>query len=159
MAQYRPLVMLVLGITFIYWIISLHSAPYPYPQNIVYAQDVIFGNSGFLKPDEVFIYVQDGWVYLTAMWKEYESGLVDDVFEWQLLYIHRLRGPITHVSSYYHKNNPNPTSDSEYNEDNALAILYQIQANEEIQYILRLYNLGDVENKESDLDDPGKVHR
>ncbi|CAG8512377.1 3499_t:CDS:10 [Acaulospora morrowiae] len=185
MAQYRPLIMLALGITFIYWIISLHSAPYPYPKNITYAQDVIFGYPGFLSPDEVFIYVQDGWVYLTAIWKEYEAGPVDDVRaniwwfaglikqykrplhplllpenkvnpnnKWKLLYIHRLRGPITHISSYFHKNTLNPTSDSEYNENNALAILYQIQADEEIHYTLRLYNLGEVESIEGDLDNP-----
>jgi hypothetical protein len=68
-AQYRPLIMFAVGMTFVYWIISLHSAPYPYPHNIVISREDLFGP---VRPNGIFISVQDDWVYLTAIWKEHE---------------------------------------------------------------------------------------
>src|SRR5206468_778942 len=62
------------GITFVYWIISLHSAPYPYPQNITVSREDLFGK---IKPNGIFISVQDDWVYLTAIWKEHEVNYED----------------------------------------------------------------------------------
>ncbi|CAG8601583.1 10492_t:CDS:10 [Diversispora eburnea] len=159
MTRYRPLIMLAVGITFIYWIISIHSPPHPYPKNIAFVQSKIFMEP---KPDGVFIYIKDDWIYLTAVWKEYEViGDVRGVVKQYKRPLHLLlssdnnfdpnnEGPITHISSYYHKNISNPTSDLEYNENNALAILYQRLENERNQYVLRLYNL---ENLEDDFDD------
>ena len=69
MERYRPLIMLAVGIGFIYLVISLHSAPYPYPQNIMMSQEDLFGK---IKPNGLFMSVQEDWVYLTAIWKEHE---------------------------------------------------------------------------------------
>ncbi|CAG8774640.1 3050_t:CDS:2, partial [Racocetra persica] len=162
------------GITFIYWIISLHKAPLPYPRIIILTRDVIFGYSfEVYKPDGIFICAQNDWVYLTAIWKGYESdfddatGLIkqyrrplrlllssnnfDPNNKWQLLYIHRLEGPITHISSYYHENYQF-TPNHDFDENNALAVLYQKQEQEQIQYVLRLYNIGKFESGSSDFD-------
>ncbi|CAG8481578.1 1048_t:CDS:10 [Scutellospora calospora] len=174
MTRYRPLIMLAVGITFIYWIISLHKAPFPYPRNIILTRDVIFGHSFELyKPDGIFICAQNDWVYLTAIWKGYGSdfddatGLIKQYRrplhlllssnnfgpdnEWKLLYVHRLDGPIAHTSSYHHKNNL-ITTDYDYDENNALAVLYQKQEEEQIQYVLRLYNIGNFESGSADSD-------
>ncbi|KAF0523438.1 hypothetical protein F8M41_015398 [Gigaspora margarita] len=175
MTRYRPLIMFAVGITFIYWIISLHKAPFPYPRNIILTRDVIFGYSyEVYKPDGIFICAQNDWVYLTAIWKGHGSdsddatGLVkqyrrplhlllssNNIFDpnnkWQLLYIHRLEGPITHISSYYHENNP-MISNHDFDENNALAVLYQKQEQEQIQYVLRLYNIGNFESGSADFE-------
>ncbi|CAG8679412.1 10947_t:CDS:10, partial [Dentiscutata heterogama] len=139
--------------------------PLPYPRNIILTRDVIFGYE-IHKPDGIFICAQNDWVYLTAIWKGYGSdyddatGLIkqyrrplhlllssnnniDPNNKWQLLYIHRLEGPITHISSYYHEN-IHITSNYGFDENNALAVLYQKQEQEEIQYVLRLYNIGNL---------------
>ncbi|CAG8694240.1 14288_t:CDS:2, partial [Racocetra fulgida] len=116
---------------------------------------VIFGYSfEVYKPDGIFICAQNDWVYLTAIWKGYESDF-DDATEWQLLYIHRLEGPITHISSYYHENYQF-TPNHDFDENNALAVLYQKQEQEQIQYVLRLYNIGKFESGSSDFDYVGK---
>lgn len=72
--QYRPLIMLAAGIIFVYLIISLHSAPYPYPKNIMVSREDLFEN---VKPNGIFISVQKDWVYLTAIWKEHEANYED----------------------------------------------------------------------------------
>ncbi|CAG8585823.1 14303_t:CDS:2 [Dentiscutata erythropus] len=143
MTRYRPLIMFAVGITFIYWIISLHKAPFPYPRNIILTRDVIFGYE-IHKPDGIFISAQNDWVYLTAIWKGYGSeyddatGLIkqyrrplhlllssnnnfDPNNKWQLLYIHRLEGPITHTSSYYSEYTQ-ITSNYGFDENNALGL-------------------------------------
>ncbi|CAG8592770.1 4681_t:CDS:10, partial [Cetraspora pellucida] len=123
-------------------------------------------------PDGLFICAQNDWVYLTAIWKGYESdfddatGLIkqyrrplhlllssnnfDPNNKWQLLYIHRLEGPITHISSYYHENSQ-IVSKRDFDENNALAVLYQKQEQEQIQYVLRLYNIGNFESGSADF--------
>ncbi|RIA94332.1 hypothetical protein C1645_818146 [Glomus cerebriforme] len=163
--QYRPLIMLAIGITFVYAIISLHSAPFPYPQIITVSREDLFGK---VRPNGIFISVQKDWVYLTAIWKAHEvnyedaTGMIrqyrrplhlilsrdnyDPNNNWQLLYNHRLDGPITHISSFYYNDGSLPTY-TEYNENNALAILYQLYGKEEIKYKVRFYHIGNYEEE------------
>ncbi|CAJ0881847.1 6007_t:CDS:10 [Entrophospora sp. SA101] len=125
---------------------TLNKDPYPYPQNIIYS------NNHNNNDDSIF-----GEAYPDGLIKQFKRpldlilspGNTDPNNKWKLLYVHRLEGPITHISSFYHDNGTQLTNFN-YKENNALAILYQTQSNEQIKFFLRLYNIGNYDDDDYD---------